>query len=61
MKQEHINMKHALVEKKNFIVNYVVIKSHVKAHKEVKNMMKKSSNKKKSVSLLNKKKVILLT
>ena len=47
MKQEHIDMKHALVEKKNSIINYIITKSYAKAHKDMKNMTKKSSDEKK--------------
>ena len=39
-------MRHASVEKKNSIVNYVIIKSHVKACKDVKNITKKFSDEK---------------
>ena len=47
MKQEHTNVRHTSVKKKNFIINCIVTKSHVKAHKNVKNMMKRSSDEKK--------------
>ena len=47
MKQEHTNMKHTLVEKKNSIVNYVIIKNHAKAYKNVKNITKRFLNEKK--------------
>ena len=47
MKQEHTDMRHISVEKKNFIINHIVIKSHVKAYKDIKNMTKRSSNEKK--------------
>ena len=47
MRQEHTDMKHTLINKKNSIINCVVIKSYVKVHKDIKNMMKRSSNEKK--------------
>ena len=40
-------MRHTSVEKKNSIINHIVIKSHVKAHKNAKNITKRSLNKKK--------------
>ena len=46
MKQEHTNMRHASVEKKNSIVNCIITKSHAKAHKDVKNMIKRSLDEK---------------
>ena len=47
MKQKYTNMRHTSVEKKNSIVNYIVTKSHAKAHKNMKNMTKRSSDEKK--------------
>ena len=47
MKQEYTDMRHTSVEKKNSIINYIVIKSHVKAHKDMKNIIKRFSNEKK--------------
>ena len=47
MKQEHTDVRHTSVEKKNSIINYIIIKSCAKAHKNVKNMIKRSLNKKK--------------
>ena len=58
MKQEYINVRHTSIEKKNFIINHIVTKSHVKAYKDTKNMTKRSSDEKKSASLLSKKKII---
>ena len=46
MKQEHTDVRHTSVKKKNFIVNCVVTKSCVKACKDAKNMTKRSLNEK---------------
>ena len=46
MKQECTDVRHTSVKEKNFIVNYVVTKSHAKAHKNMKNITKKSSDEK---------------
>ena len=46
MKQEHIDMRHISVEKKNSIINHIVTKSHAKACKDMKNITKKSSDEK---------------
>ena len=52
MKQEHTDIKHASIKKKNFIINCIVIKSCVKACKDTKNMIKKSlDEKRKHVSV----------
>ena len=40
MKQKHTDVKHALIKKKNFIVNHIITKSCAKACKDVKNIMK---------------------
>ena len=47
MKQEHTDVKHTLIKKKNSIINCVVIKNYAKTHKDAKNIIKKSSDKKK--------------
>ena len=57
MKQEHTNMKHTSIKKKNSIVNCIVIKSCVKACKDTKNIMKKSSDEKTKCVCLTKKKL----
>ena len=49
-------MRHTLVKKKNFIINCVIIKSHVKVHKNVKNIMKRSLNEKRKHILTQQKK-----
>ena len=60
MKQEHTNVRHTLVEKKNSIINHIVIKSCAKAHKDMKNMMKRSSDeKRKHVSVQQKRSHII--
>ena len=47
MKQEHTDVRHTSVKKKNFIINHIVTKSYAKAHKNVKNITKRSLNEKK--------------
>ena len=47
MKQEHTDMRHTSVEEKNSIINHIVIKSCIKACKNMKNMSKRSSDEKK--------------
>ena len=39
-------MRHTSVEKKNSIINCIIIKNCAKVHKDVKNMTKRSSDKK---------------
>ena len=46
MKQKHTDMRYTSVEKKNSIINHIVTKSHVKAHKDMKNITKRSSDEK---------------
>ena len=60
MKQKHINMRHTSVEKKNSIINCIIIKNHVKACKDIKNMIKRSSDeKKKYISIQQKRSYII--
>ena len=46
IKQEHTDMRHALIKEKNFIVNCVITKSHIKAYNDVKNIIKRFSDEK---------------
>ena len=56
MKQEHTNMRHTSIKKKNFIINYIIIKSHVKACKNTKNITKRSSDEKRKCIFIQQKK-----